>query len=79
MSLINKILHVWYYFFGFVVGIILFYLGKSRISMGISSIRISDPYTSHFMNVGLLYVQISLLVLIALTIGFTYSLAKYKK
>jgi hypothetical protein len=79
MTFINKLLKVWYYFIGFIVGIILFYFGKSRISMGISSIRISDQYTAHFMNVGLLYIQISLLILIALTIGITYSLTKSKK
>ena len=79
MSVINKILKVWYYIFGLIIGIILFYLGTSRISMGISSIRISDPYTSHFMNVGLLYIQISLLILIALAVIITFSLAKYKK
>jgi len=79
MSFINRIFQVWYYIFGFIVGITLFYFGKSRISMGISSIRISDQYTAHFMNVGLLYIQISLLILIALTIGITYSLTKSKK
>ena len=77
MSFINKILQVWYYVFGFIVGITLFYFGKSRISMGISST--TDQYTAHFMNVGLLYIQISLLILITLTIGITYSLTKSRK
>jgi hypothetical protein len=79
MSIINKIFQVWYYFFGFILGILIFCIGKSRISSGISSIRISDPYNAHFMNAGLLYVQISLLILIALTIGITYSLTKSSK
>ena len=79
MSIINKILKVWYYILGLIVGITLFYLGTSRISMGINSVKISDPYVAHFMNVGLMYVQISVLILIALTIVITYSLTKYKK
>ena len=79
MSFIKKIFQVWHYVFGIIVGITLFYVGKSRISMGISSIRISDQYTAHFMNVGLLYIQISLLILIAITIAITYSLTKSKK
>ena len=79
MSIINTILKVWPYIFGLLFGITLFYFGISRISIGISSLRITDTYTAHFANVGLLYVQISLLILIALTIGITYSLAKHKK
>ena len=77
MSFINKIFQVWYYILGFIAGIILFYFGKSRISMGISST--TDQYTAHFMNVGLLYIQLSLLILIVLTIGITYSLTSSKK
>lgn len=79
MEFINKIFQNWYYFFGFIVGISLFFFGKLRISGGISSIRVSDQYTAHYMSVGLLYVQISLLILIALAIGITYSLTKSKK
>ena len=89
MSVINKISKVRYYVSGLSVGlilfyaVILFYTGTSRISMGIHSVRIVDQYTAHFMNVGLMYVQTSLLILIALTIALTiiitYFLAKYKK
>jgi hypothetical protein len=79
MLVINKILKIWYYIFGLIIGIILFYFGISRISMGISSVRINDTYTAHFMDVGLLYIQISLLILIALAIKITSSLTKYKK
>jgi len=79
MSFIKKILQTWHYILGFIVGIIIFYLGTTRISLGISGLRISDPYTAHFMNTGLLYINIGLLILIALAIGITYSLTKSKK
>jgi len=63
-------------FLGAFAGIVVFYAGISRISMGVSSIRISDYYTSHFMNVGVMYVYISVLILIAFTIKITYSMSK---
>jgi len=74
MSVINKLFKVWHYILGFFIGLILFFFGKSRISMGISAIRLSDAYTSHFMNVGLLYLQIGVLLLIAFSIFITLSL-----
>ncbi|HLC32581.1 MAG TPA: hypothetical protein VJJ82_02030 [Candidatus Nanoarchaeia archaeon] len=77
MSVIDTILKVWHYVFGLMVGVTLFYLGTSRISMGIKSVE--DAYTVHFMNVGLLYVQISLLILIAIAVSITHSLTKTTK
>jgi uncharacterized membrane protein len=77
--MINKILKVWWSIFGLIVGIFLFYAGVSRISTGINSIRISDYYMAHFMNVGLMYIQLSLLIFIAFAIIITYSLTKKKK
>jgi len=74
--MINKILKIWWGVFGLIVGVSLFYVGISRISMGINSIRISDYYTAHFMNVGLMYIQLALLILIAFAIMITYSLTK---
>jgi len=79
MDIVDKILKVWWYVFGWIVGITLFCAGVLRISTCIYFIRLSDPYTAHFMNVGLLYILISLCILIALAIITTYSLAKYKK
>ena len=66
-------------FFGSWVGISLFYMGASRISMGINSIRTSDYYTSHFMNVGLMYIYFALLILIIFAVRITYSLTKKGK
>lgn len=62
--------------FGVFVGIVLIIVGWNRISMGISSIRISDAYTAHFMNVGLLYLFLALIILIFLAIKITYSFKK---
>jgi hypothetical protein len=78
-SNLDKVLGVSPYIIGLFFGVILFYIGKTRISSGISTLRISDSYTSHYMNVGLLYVQISTLILIFIAIGITYSLMKKNK
>jgi uncharacterized membrane protein len=77
--MINKILKVWWSIFGLIVGISLFYFGVSRISTGINSISISDYYTAHFMNVGLMYIQLALLILIVFAIMITYSLTKKQR
>jgi len=61
---------------GLLAGAIIFYTGISRISTGINSIRLSDSYVAHFMNVGIIYIYISLLILLAFTIKITYSLGK---
>jgi len=74
--MINKILKVWWSIFGLIVGIFLFYFGVLRISIGINYIGISDYYMAHFMNVGLMYIQLALLILIAFAIIITYSLTK---
>lgn len=76
VSFIDKVFQAWYYILGFLAGIMLFYFGKSRISLGISSIRVSDPYTAHFMSKGLLYLQLSLLILVVVSISITMILAK---
>lgn len=78
MSVIDKILKVWYYIFGLLIAIILIYVGMIRISMGINFIRISDPFTAHFMNVGLLYLQIGMFLLVGLAIILTYTLTRHK-
>jgi hypothetical protein len=65
-----------YDIFSVFVGIVLFIIGRNRISMGISSIRISDAYTAHFMNVGLLYIFLAFLILILLAIKITYTFNK---
>lgn len=75
-SLVNKILKIWYCIFGLVVGLSLFYFGNSRVSMGIAFVE--DPYVAHSMSVGLMYIQISLLILLALAVVITYSLIKNK-
>lgn len=77
MSVLNNILKVWHYIFGLIVGVTVFYVGTSRVSMGIG--YVTDSSTAHFMNVGLLYIKISLLIIIGFTIMITYSLAKHKK
>ena len=79
MSVMNNIWKVCPYLFGLVFGISLFIFGIFRISMGISSVRMTDAYTAHVMNVGLLYVNISLLILIAITVMITYSLVKHEE
>jgi len=79
LSLLNKIFAIWYLFFFLLVGIILFYFGTLRISMGINTIRLSDPFTSHFIDVGLLYIQLSLIFLLVITIAITYLLTKRRK
>ena len=78
MRILDKILKVWYCVFGLMVGIILFYVGRERVLSGIYSVRIFDSYTAHYMSVGLMYIQISLLIIIALTIVITYSLTRKK-
>lgn len=79
MSITNRVLKIWHYIFGAIFGVILFYLGLSRISTGIRSIRATDAYTAHFMNVGLIYIYLSLLILIFLTIIITHSLTTHKE
>lgn len=73
----NKLLKFGKVILGLVVSLSLFYFGTSRISMGISSVK--DPYIADFMSVGLMYTQISLLILIALVIFAMYSLVKHGK
>ncbi|MBR9683669.1 hypothetical protein GOV03_03965 [Candidatus Woesearchaeota archaeon] len=63
-------------FFGAFIGIVLFIVGAFRISTGISSIRISDAYTAHFMNVGLLYLSLAFIIIIIFAIKITHSLNK---
>ena len=79
MAFTNRISSFYGYIFGFLASIILFYLGASRISTGITSVRITEPVIAHFMNTGLLYIQISLLFFIGLTVVIIWSFVKYKK
>lgn len=76
MSIIKKISQNTHYILGIIFGISLFFIGKFRISTGLNSI--SDPNLIHYTNTGLLYIQISLLILVALAVGITYSLTKSK-
>lgn len=76
MSVIKKILANWYYIIGLLIGLDLFYTGITRISLSRSLIIISDPEVAHFMGVGILYVELSLIILIVFTIGITLSLTK---
>ncbi len=71
MSLAGKI---GTYFFPFFVGITVFYIGTVRISSGIDSIRITDTFTANYMDPGLMYIQIGLLILIGVTFGLTRSI-----
>lgn len=66
-------------FLGFLAGISLFFMGMVRINSGINSIGISNNFLVHSMNTGVLYIYISVLVLIGITIKITYSLTKNQK
>ena len=80
-SLINKVLKVWYYLFGLIVGITLFYVGLIRIESGIEILRALGEdfhFFVHYVEVGVLYIKISLLILIVLAVAITYSLANKK-
>jgi len=76
MDKTSKILGTIFGFFELMVSIFVFYAGINRISSGISSI--SDYETSHFANVGLLYIKESLIALIFFVFVITYSLTKKK-
>ncbi len=56
----------WYYILGLVIGVLFSLFGIMRISISMTTIR--DPYTVHFMNLGLLYLQISLLIFVVLIV-----------
>ena len=79
MSVIKKILANWYYIYGLFFGLTLFFIGILRINAGRRSILLSDYATASYMGKGILYVELSLIILIMLTIGITYSLTKNKK
>jgi len=74
--MLGKILRNLGSIFGLILGISLLGFGLFRVSMGINSIRLSDSFTAHFMNVGLMYIYLGLLILIISTIVITYSLIK---
>ena len=61
---------------GLLPAVIVFFAGLFRVSSSISSIRISDPATAHYMGVGVLYIQISVLVIVGLVALITYILTK---
>ena len=61
---------------GLLPAIIVLFVGLNRVSSGISTIRISDSATAQFMSVGVLYIQISVLVIVGLVALITYILTK---
>ena len=79
MKTTKKLLKNWYYILGLLFGLSLFYTGISRISSGIRELRLSDQYAGHYANVGVLYVQLGLILMITLAVLITYSLTKHKK
>jgi len=54
------------YIFGLIFALIAFWFGMSRINFGIRFIRTvsSDYELAHFMNVGVLYISLSVLFII---------------
>ena len=79
MSVIKKILANWYYIFALLFGLDLFFTGIGRINAGRSFILLSDYATASYMGKGILYVELSLIILIVFTIGITLSLTEKKK
>ena len=72
----SKLSKVWPYTIGVIIGIALFCAGYFRILLGILSLRVSDPYTAHYMNGGLFYILFSLFILVAVATGISHSLTK---
>jgi len=74
----SDVIGVFWYIFPLVFCAFAFFFGITRISTGLIPALVEEPFTLHYVNVGLLYIKIASVVMIGLVIMLMYSLAKHR-